>query len=208
MLLSAALMALLPCAAYGTVSLTLTDTVGSPNSVSLLPGQSFTVALKMVSTSEQTLGLDYLLEPLGIQGSGLFRVTAEDLTGSFFPQVYHPFSEWSTPPLNVLDPHIGATGSDVDLGGIVANVGTPTSGAGTFQVANFTFLVDPTTAPATYVIQSGTIIPGKGWIDTGVNDHEIPSNLQASYSVIVTPEPSMLGLVGLGLIILRKRPRR
>jgi hypothetical protein len=207
-LLCAALAGFLPCAAYGTVSLTLTDTVGTPNSVSLLAGQSFIVSLKLVSTSEQTTGLDYFLETLGTHGSGLFTVTARNLSGSFYPAIYTDDSTWNVPGLNVLDPRIGDSLMDFDMGGSVANVNSPTSAA-TMQVANYTILVAPNTPADTYVIQTATPV-GRGWVGPAPDffDHEILPNLQGSYTVIVTPEPTSLAFVGMGLMALRMRPRR
>src|SRR5689334_6746337 len=74
--------------AQAAVRLELVDNDGTPASTTVLPGASFTVTARLVSTqaSEQITGADYYLNVSGA-AAGKFRITGRDTTGSAFPDL-------------------------------------------------------------------------------------------------------------------------
>jgi len=178
--------AFLCCAApaWATVSLTLSDTSGAPNSQVVGAGQTFSFTVNLVSTSEQTDGVDYYLTTPN--GSGFFSITGRNTAGGMYNDpLYFSDTVVTSSPSNILNPR-----NDNDLGGLA----TTTQGAGTKLVANLTLLVDPATPNGIYTINT-TSNPGEGWLDPSSVDHPFTSHGAFTVSV---PEPT----TGLGLALL------
>ena len=131
----------------GAVTLTLTDTTGAPDAVTITPGASFEVILRLNSTSEFTSGVSYLLEAFGSASSG-FTITARDLTSSSFTDVIVTDGIALAGSGGLLDPV-----NDFELGALVAS---DPNGAGEFQIARFTIQASPTLAPGNYTLGTNT----------------------------------------------------
>jgi len=191
--------ALLCCAApaSATVSLTLSDTSGAPNSQVVGAGQTFSFTVNLVSTSEQTDGVDYYLTTPN--GSGFFSITGRNTAGGMYNDpLYYTDTVVESSPSNILDPR-----NDNDLGGLA----TTPQGAGTKLVANYTLLVDAATPNGVYTINT-TSNPGEGWVGGTAGDN--PFNSHGTFTVSV-PEPATatgLSLAMLTLASLIRRRRR
>src|SRR5215207_5897266 len=87
-ILLVALLGLNPTA-EGAVSISLTDTIGDPGRISIVPGSSFTITLRLNATVEQLTGAGYSLVAPGA-GAGKFTLVARNIGNT-------PFSDLQTP---------------------------------------------------------------------------------------------------------------
>ena len=154
--------------------------IGDPNPT-LSPGQAFTVDATLGSTVERVVGVDLFL-------SGPVRVLSRDVSNSLYSDVL------------ATDP----TAANVDLGGLLVDVGKPPS-PGFYPLARLTLAVMDDAKPGVYAIgiNGGS---GYGWSDAAFADH--PFDAGGSFNLTIIPEPSAFGFVllayGLGSILIRK----
>ena len=191
------LLALFLCAApaLATVSLTISDNDATPNSASVAPGSSFNFTVRLVSTSEQVVGLDYYLA--SSDASGLISIADRNTAGgSFNDPLFFSDTTVEASPSNLLNPR-----NDHDLGGLA----TSPLNAGTYLVSNFTMNVAPTAANGFYTIQTTVAQPQEGWIDPNSNEH--PFDAHGTFTVFV-PEPTGLALLALAAPVVVRRRRR
>lgn len=177
----------------GAVTLTLGDTTGAPDAVTITPGASFEVILRLTSTAESTSGIGYLLEAFGSASSG-FTITARDISGSAFTDLIVADGIALAGSAGFLDPV-----NDNELGALTAGA---TNGTGDFKVAAYTIQASPTLAPGTYTIGTRSAVA----FDAGFD--EIALN-QPTYSVTVVPEPStslVVASLAAGFALRRRRP--
>ncbi|MGB8168742.1 MAG: hypothetical protein WCF18_14695 [Chthoniobacteraceae bacterium] len=185
---------LLASRADAAVSFSLSDTNGAPNSVTVAPGDSFSVQLQLTSTTELLLGLSYNLEAFGL-ASSQFRITDRSIGTS-------PFSDLTTTNAIALQASSALLDpiNNADLGGTLADVFSPV-GPGSFLVANYTIQALPTIAPDnTYNIGTAAgIATDDAFAGVAVTN--------ATYSVSVIPEPgtAIFGLCVLGAFGARRR---
>lgn len=183
---------------HATIILSLTDTDGSPNSTIVAQGSSFTVTVKLTSTSEQTTGLSYFLEENGA-GNPHLQITGRNIAGSFYPELTTSNGQVLSFPGSLLNPR-----NDYDLGGGITDLNSPV-GAGTFFVADITLLVLPSTPLGTYILafspNSVAAGPGPDFAEIAVNTF--------SYNVVAqVPEPGSALFLGAGSLLLGIYSRR
>ena len=211
--------ALTASSAQAAVSLSITGSGGS--SISLKPGSTFGVAVKVTSTAESLTGVDYFLSISGA-AAGKIRLTARDLTGSSFSDanLSNTGDNGSNP--GVLDTNFSLLNpkNSLDLGATLSNISAalpPNTGANpaSYLLANYTFSVDPTIAPGTYTLSTSSLA-GSGVVTQAPNFTEMGFAQQGSFTVTVTPsvggtpvpEPTgMMALMGMGGLALRRRRR-
>ena len=206
--------AMLPATtARGAVSLAFSDTSGSPTSVSITAGQSFTVTLSLTSTGPSVTAADYFLQ-IDNNGSGHFRVTNRDNTGSPISDLFKSNTGDNGANAGVLDTSASllSPSNALDLGGSISNVNAPL-GAGTYTVAQYTLTTDATLAPGTYTLSTMSL-PGTGYEVGGPTFDDTAFDQHASYSITVTPavgvgvpEPTGVALGLIGIIALAARRR-
>jgi MYXO-CTERM domain-containing protein len=181
--------------ALATVSLTITDNDATPGSTIVGAGQTFNFTVNLVSTAEQTTGLDYYLTTPN--GDGFFSIVDRNTAGStFVDPLFFNDTTVEGAPSNSLNPR-----NDHDLGALA----TATTNAGTHLVANFTMLVSAAAPNGIYTIQTTTALPTEGWIDPISEEHPFFSHGTFSISV---PEPgagTAAVLVALGALVRRRR---
>jgi hypothetical protein len=195
-------------AAFGNVSLVLTDNDATPNSTTVIGGSAFTVALNLVSTAENTTGVDYFFKDADFNSTtGVVHmvITGRDATTS----TYVPFRSngdalaTSSASLNAINA--------IDLGGGLNDVSTP-NGTGSFLLANFTIAVPLNVTSGTYHLVTSDN-PSVGGQDVyqqdqahGFAGHAFDS--EASFTVNVIPEPAAAGVFVIGAMGLLGRRRR
>jgi MYXO-CTERM domain-containing protein len=192
----AALAVLLCCTApaLATVSLTISDNDATPNSAVVGAGNTFSFTVRLVSTSEQTAGIDYYLTTP--DGSNRFSIVDRNTAGGMYNDpLYFTDTTVEASPSNLLNPR-----NDNDLGGLA----TSTLNAGTYLVANYTLLVDAATPNGIYTINTTVANANEGWIDPSSGEHPFTSHGAFTVSV---PEPSGLGLAMLVVAGLIRRRR-
>ncbi len=183
--------------ARAAVSLVLTDNDASPQSAMLVPGGTITLTLNLVSTAEQTIGLDYFLEVSASTpgGSGFFTLTNRSLAGSTYNDPYFDNATVTMTPGSILNPR-----NDSDLGALVSDFNNP-NGAGTFFVANLTLSLSASLPPGTYRINTFSV-PGTGYVTPSFTESDF--NSQASFDILVVPEPAawqwLAGALGVGAL--------
>ena len=187
--------------APAAVSLSITDGVGTPTAGNANRGGTFSFALNLVSTSEQTTGLGYFLETTGA-GNGLFSIVDRNIAGSTYSDAVAPDATVEAAASALLDPR-----NNTNLGATLANVNSP-NGAGTFLVANYTISVSPTAPLGTYTIQTFSAA-GDQYAGGPPNFTNGTFASGGTYSVTVVPEPATAGaLAAAGLVGALARRRR
>src|SRR4029079_945826 len=116
-------MILLAMPARANVSLSLMDNDATPNSTIAIPGSTFTVTARLLSTTESITGVDYYLQSTG-SGSGKFRITARNITSSPFSDVIKADAGDNGANAGILDTTMSLLNprNGLDLGASVANV--------------------------------------------------------------------------------------
>jgi hypothetical protein len=188
--------------AAAAVSLSITDGSGPPTSGTATRGTTFSFALNLVSTAEQTTGLAYFLET-NAAGSGLFAIVDRNLAGSTYSDPAAVDAVVEAPASALLDPR-----NNNNLGASLANVNAA-NGAGTFLVANYTISVSATAPLGTYTIQtfSATGAGYAGPASSGFANGDFAA--PGTYAITVVPEPgTAAGFIGVGLAGLAARRRR
>ena len=189
--------------AQGAVALSLTDTIGAPNSAEVNlnnpASRFFTFRLTLNATTESTTGLTYFLEAPDFGGNGQFRIVSRDTTGSTYSDLTTSDATVLTPVNALLDPQ-----NNNDLGATVADVINGPNAPGTYSVAEYVVEALSTISPGTYTIQTGLQSVTGG----GPNFDEITVP-RATYTVNVVPEPATACLLCLGsaLISFARRNR-
>jgi uncharacterized protein (TIGR03382 family) len=178
--------------ATALTGISLLDSIGDPTKVSISPGDSFLVTLRLNASVEQLIGTTYSLVATGA-GAGKFRLVARDVVGTVF-------SDLTTP--NISNTTLTEVAS-VDLGGTVQNFPTPAQ-PGNLFLADYTIVSDSTLAPGVYVLQAGT---NSIALDNAFNSLPLSSS---TYQVTVVPEPgtAVLAFGGLGVLSAMMRRRR
>jgi hypothetical protein len=178
-----------------TAMLTLIDSVGSPNSVSITPGSAFSASVFLSSETNETFaGLSYFLTGSGPENN-VFSITNRDITGS-------NFTDLTSTNANVIAGGALNPSNDNDLGGLLSDVLSPV-GPGSFFVATFSFSSNPLTSPGVYTIG---FLSNAVYVDADLND--IPFSSLGSYNVEVIPEPTTVVLLAgslTAMMLLRRR---
>ena len=178
--------------AHGAVTLSLTDTVGAPNSAEVNlnnpASRFFTFTLTLNATTESTKGLTCFLETPDFAGNGHFRIVSRDTAGSSFNDLTTSNTTVSTPANAVLDPR-----NNDDLGATVADVNNAPNLAGTHFVAEYVLEALSTISPGTYTIETALQSATGG----GPDFDELPL-AAATYTVHIVPEPATGYLFVLG----------
>lgn len=228
MLASSATLASAAPSAFAAVTLAMTDGDATPTSTTVAPGQSFQFTLNLVSTSEQSTGLDYYLQDTSYttQRGPIFRLLDRNTAAATYTDLLHQDtgdnntmgdittagvedSNWS-----LLQPRNGFDSTTfLDLGASLSNILQP-KGAGTWQVAVYTLSVSASTAPGSYVLQTFSN-PGQGYAgafnSTTGTTPSFDFNGHGTFTVnVVVPEPSGCAvlLAGAALGSRARRHRR
>jgi hypothetical protein len=191
------------CAAFALLSfqttsradalLTLTDSSSPFDSISINPGDTFSVNVNLATTTEQVSGFSYLFS-VSIAGSGSFSLTSRDITGAPYSvgDLTNTNAVVLSAPNALFDPTTNS-----DLG---ATIVTPIA-AGSNFIAQFAIASTIGVAPGTYTISFNTA----SVFDENVN--EIPLTT-GSYTVTVIPEPTTALLLAgslTAMMLLRRR---
>ena len=173
--------------ASALVRLELVDNDATPASTTVLPGASFTVTARLVSTqaSEQITGADYYLSVSGA-GAGKFRITGRDTTGSAFSDLIKANNGDNGANPGVLDAAFSVLNprNALDLGASVTNVGAPNPGNSTHLLAFYTISVPSNTPTGTYTL-STLSEPGTGWVGAAPLFNEAAFSQHGSFTVTV-----------------------
>jgi hypothetical protein len=201
--------------ARAAVSLSLSDNDSTPASVSVVRGSSFTVTAYVTSTSEKVTGVDYYLQTAG-SAVGTLRLTGRDTSASQLSDLIRNNTGDNGSNAGVLDTSVSLLNpkNTLDLGASIANVSNALN-AGTYALATYTILVDPSTAAGTYTL-STTSLAGTGWVGAAPLFTESSFGSQGTFTVTVTtgvgggvvPEPTGAAVLLTGMIPLVLRRRR
>ena len=193
---------LLPLCTQAAVSLSLTDNDSTPNSTTVAPGATFPISAKLTETltTEQISGVDYQIQA---STNGYFKFLSRNsqVSGSLFTSA-NGFSDAQLTPV-VLSPNNGT-----DLGTSTAS-GNGAAGPNTYELADFSFQVLPTTPTGVYTLS---------FIDTSYSGPppSYTSNVYGSFTTLGTftvtvavPEPASTSLLALATarLALRRRTR-
>jgi MYXO-CTERM domain-containing protein len=180
----------LPQSAHAVAGLSLTDSIGAPNAISISPGQSFSITMTLTATTEQLIGAGYSLVAPGA-GAGKFTLVSRDVVGT-------PFSDLIV--ANVSNTTVSDVAT-VNLGGLVES--TPVQ-PGSYFLANYVISSSATLSPGIYTLQAD---PNAVAPDPSFNSVPLSTS---TYQVTVVPEPgtAALALGGLGLLGALRRPRK
>ncbi len=187
--------------------------------VYIAPGGSFSVNLNVLipSGADPVTGVNYWLAT-DAAGSGHFRLTDRDLTGSLFQEVVKSTAYLTDPVRAFLsyennltvnpDPnrrYRNGDALDADLGGLT--IEDPVSGLstelgpGTYLVARLTVTSQPGTPVGSYPLETTVTHTDIGWVDGAPLYEEAPFSSHAALTIHVVPEPSDLALTSvLGLL--------
>jgi hypothetical protein len=104
--------------ASATVQLSITDGDSTPTAGSAPRGGTFSFTLNLISTAEQTTGLDYFLrDNTFVSGTPRFRISDRNITGSTYSDPFFADAAVEAQPSSLLNPS-----NDNDLG---ATLGQP-----------------------------------------------------------------------------------
>jgi len=182
---------------FGAV-ISITDPVSPFSSISINPGDSFSVNINIsTSSAEDLAGLTYFLQ-ISALGSGLFSISDRNAATSQFSDINFTNLQVTTTPFNNLAPT-----NTRDLGGTLANpsVGLTT---GTYFVSSITIQSNVSLGLGAYTL---SFSPSTEAFNT-LGD-SISLNLQ-SYTVNVIPEPTTMALLAgslTAIMVLRRRRR-
>jgi hypothetical protein len=211
-----AIAMIVACAANvsrATVTLIFDDGDASPTGTTVAPGASFTFGVYVNSTAEETSGLNYFLLATGA-GSGRFQITGRDTSLSPYNDLTVPDSTNTTGVLTPARALLNPVNDD-DLGGGLpqATINNPPA-IGKFLAAKFTVQVLPGTFAGSYSLLTASDA-GTGWIGsnndpsgTPFSDHPFSNQNGIAYTVTVTPEPGVLSLMALCVVVLPRRRKR
>jgi hypothetical protein len=180
----------LPQSAHAAAGISLTDNIGDPTAISISPGQSFSITLRLSATTEQLIGAGYSLVAPGA-GAGKFTLVSRDIVGT-------PFSD---PVVSNVSNTVLSDIATVNLGGLVD--ATPVQ-PGSYFLANYVIASSPTLSPGVYTLQGD---PNAVASDPAFTSIPLSTS---TYQVTVVPEPgtAALAFVGLGVLSALRRQRR
>jgi hypothetical protein len=210
----------------GGVSLVFSDNDATPNATTVVAGQSFNVAVKLISTSsastDQAVAVTYVLQSTGPQ-AGTFTLTGRDATtgnpsANPFSDFVNPNSQVLNPPDAKLNPRnkiaLDAVAADPKVS-VGNNYGNGLTTYNPALVATYSIAVDPNATPGVYTLTTFSN-PGTGYSDPGFNDRTFvappvgsPNGNSFTVTVVAAPEPSTAILFGIGSVgmLLRRRRR-
>ena len=183
------------CTAEAVVTVNISDSVGSTNSVQINPGDSFSFRLDLTTTTESSVSISYLISTSGL-GNSKFSITNRDIATSQFSDTYFTLSQVTSTSDTVIpsgNDNLLNTSNDRDLGATINNPVIPLA-PGNYFVSNIALLSDVTTVPGTYQI----FLSGASIGDDSFNDIGLSSNI---YSVVVVPEPSTYAFIMMGILL-------
>jgi hypothetical protein len=195
---SASLLLLLAAnpAAHATTTFSLNDNVGTANAGSYSPGSTFTLSVTMV-TDHASPGYSLWFDTASTNAS-FFSISSFTLASAAFPDAT---SGGGPQTFNTPD-RAGFLSNPNDLGATIP-VGGTNAAAGSYLVENVTFLIDATTAPGTYTLQTTPV--GSGGRTSGSTNPDFSFDSAASsavYTITVVPEPSTYAMIAAGLLTL------
>ncbi len=163
--------------------------------ITIGPGGSFTVQLRIDIDAIPTIGFDYELTVAELAGSGKIALTGRDNTGSVFSDYLVTNAILFAGSNAVLDP------STANLGALITDIFSPLPDD-TYVVADLTFFLDPSLAPGLYTISA------PGFLTNDQFD-SIPITANP-FQVQVIPEPNtaFFGIACLGAVAGLSRQRK
>ncbi len=192
----AAMFVALSAVADAAPTISLADPLGDPTSITLNPGQSFSLNVAL-NSDVQLSGLSYYLQS---SIDGKFSVLGETLDGN---------SPLTDPNFISTFPVLLSSINSPDFGYGKQDAST-NAAAGAYPINSLSLLVDATTLPGTYTIFTST--------SSGIATTVAPPTLEtftnmassAVYTVNVVPEPAscvLLASGGLAVALWRRRQR-
>ena len=183
-------------ASRGSVGLIFTDNDATPTAANVGSGGTFLLSAKLTESlpTDQVSGVDYQIQS---SNNGVFEFLSRNsqVAGSNFT-VPNGLSDAALMPI-VLNP---INGTDL---GTSTNSGLAVSGAGIYELADFSFEVLPGTPAGTYTlsfVSTGTSGPPPGYA--------VGSFDTLGTFAVTVPEPvsmCLLGVPGMGLLLRRQK---
>ena len=179
--------------ALAGVSLAITDDLGDPGEVAVLPDSSFVVEVEL-DTTESLISGQLMIQA---SASDIFTLDAISFDGLI----------WSTDPDDILDPTpealtLANSNTSGDIGTLAVDVDNGT-GVGIMDFVSIQVSVDESALEGLYTLQIVEPIFGD------VPGDEVESSVGDPYEVTVIPLPAglMLGLLGMGLVGWKRKRR-